>query len=99
VAIADGAEAVGGDFGTGRDAAMGDVDGVAVGEFAGVVVGAGERVDGVVVASVGERGELVEEVLGVLVADDPDEAVAPAAAATGWARMNLCPVTRSARAL
>src|SRR5205823_5044094 len=68
---------VGEDFGAGGDPALGDLDSVSVlGESADVLVCAGEGVDAVVVASVWEGAELVEERLGVLVANDADEAVA-----------------------
>ena len=59
-------------------------------------MGAGERVDGVVVSPVGKGGEFVEEVVGVGATDDLIR-VFSAAAATGCARMSLGPVGRSVR--
>jgi hypothetical protein len=58
------------------------------------VVGPRERVDGVVVGPVREGAQLVEELVDVAAADDPDQPVL-GRPATGCARTCLAPATRS----
>lgn len=60
-----------------RNAAARAVDGKGAAAIAEVIVGTGEGVDAVVMRSVREGSQLVEELVAVRSADDIDQAVLP----------------------
>jgi len=83
-----------------RDSPARDVAGHPRGARAAeIVVGAGKGVDAVVMCAMGEGAELVEEVVAVATADEPEQAVLARRRATGRARTSFATVTRSLRTL